>query len=144
MVEHARPQRRSSLCAAAKRACPDRGIRTPCFSGRVDPKHIPEGGSWWKARQTELMAVSDDHELGQMTSMVAITQNDLAPELIAHARRGPCSVPTQEEKFAYFLSRRSPSDRRPNIQEDSTAAVLSYQQRMLSVKQNFLVRRHWV
>ena len=56
--------------------------------GRVDPKHIPESGSWWKARQTELMAVSDDHELGQMTSMVTVTQNDLAPELIAHVRRG--------------------------------------------------------
>ena len=108
--------------------------------GRVDPRHIPESGSWWKTLQTKLMGVSDDHELGQMTSMVAMTQNDLAPELLAHARRGPCAVPTPEEKFAYLLTRRTPSDRRPNIQEDATAAVLSYQRRMLSVKQNFLVQ----
>ena len=97
---------------------------TPAF-GRVDPRHIPESGSWWKTRPTELMGVSDDHELGQMTSMVTVTQNDLAPALIAHARRGPCALPTLEEKFAYFLTRRAPSDRRTNIQEDSTAAVLS-------------------
>ena len=75
-----------------------------------------------------------------MTSMVTVTQNDLAPELIAHARRSRCAVPTQEAKFAYFLTRRAPSDRRPNIQEDNAAAVLSYQRRRLSVKQNFLVR----
>ena len=107
--------------------------------GRVDPTHIPENGSWWKTRQTELMAVSDDHKFGQMTSMVVVTQNDLAPELFAHARRGPYAVPTQEETFAYILTRRAPSDRRPNIQEDSTAAVLSYQRRVLSVKQHNLV-----
>ena len=72
--------------------------------------------------------------------MITVTQKDLAPELVAHARRGPCAVPTPEEKFAYLLTRRAPSDRRPNIQEDATAAVLSYQRRLLSVKQNFLVR----
>ena len=94
--------------------------------GRVDPRHIPESGSWWKGRQNELVSVSDDHEHGQMTSMVTVTQNDLAPELIAHARRGPCAVPTQEKKFAYLLTRRAPSDKRPNIQEDATAAVLFY------------------
>ena len=108
--------------------------------GRVDPRHIPESGPWRKTRQAELMGVSDDHELGQMTSMVTVTQNDLAPELIAHARRSPCAVPTSEEKFAFLLTMRTPSDRRPNIQEDATAAVLSYKRRMLSVKQNFLVR----
>ena len=86
------------------------------------------------------MSVSDDHEHGQMTSMVTVTQNDSAPELIAHARPGPCAVPTAEEKFAYLLTRRDPSDTRLNIQEDATAADLFYQRRMRSVKQNFLVR----
>ena len=61
-------------------------------------------------------------------------------ELVAHARPGQCAVPTPEKKFAYLLTRRAPSDRRPNIQEDANAAVLSYQRQMLSVKQNFLVR----
>ena len=145
---------RQQSAAAAASATPDpaaasgvaRGTKRPARDmyaehfGRVDPRHIPESGSWWKARQTEVTAVGDDHELGQMTHMVTVTQNDLAPELIAHARRGPCAVPTQEEKFAYLLTRRAPSDRRPNIQEDATAAVLSYQRRMHSVKQNFLVR----
>ena len=46
----------------------------------------------------------------------------------------------QKKLFAYLLTRRSPSDKRPNIREDATAAVLSYQRRMRSVKQNFLVR----
>ena len=56
---------------------------------RIDPRHIPESGLWWKGKQTELVSVSDDHEHGQMTSMVTVTQSDLAPELIAHARQGP-------------------------------------------------------
>ena len=78
--------------------------------GRVDPRHIPESWSW-KGTQTELVSVSDDHEHGQLTSMVTVSQNDLAPELIAHARRGPCAVPTAEEKLAYLLARRAPSEK---------------------------------
>ena len=108
--------------------------------GRVDPRHIPESGGWWKRQQTELMAISDDHEMGLMTEMVTITQNDMSPELIAHALRGPCAAPTPNEKVAYLLTRRSPSDRRPNIQNDATAAVLSFQRRTHAVKQNFLAR----
>ena len=108
--------------------------------GRVDPKHIPESCGWWKARQTELMAISDDHELGLMTGMVTVTQNDLSPELIAHARRGPCAAPTSEEKVAYLITRRGPSDRRPNIQQDATAAALSLQRRTHAVKEQFLAR----
>ena len=107
--------------------------------GRVDPKNIPESGAWWKARQTELMAISDDHEMGLMTGMVTITQNDLSPGLIAHARRGPCAVPTDDEKLAYLLARRGPSDKRPNFPEDATAAVLSFQRRTHAAKENFLV-----
>ena len=108
--------------------------------GRVDPRHIPESGGWWKQQQTELMAISDDHEMGLMTSMVTVTQNDLSPELIAHASRGPCAAPKDDEKIAYLLTRRGPSDRRPNIQKDAAAAVLSFQRRTRAVKQNFLVR----
>ena len=39
--------------------------------GRVDPRHIPESTAWWRARQAELMAISDDEELGLMTGMVS-------------------------------------------------------------------------
>ena len=86
------------------------------------------------------MAISADHDMGLMTSMVTVTQNDLSPELIAHASRGPCAAPKDDEKIAYLLTRRGPSDRRPNIQKDATAAVLSFQRRTHAVKQNFLVR----
>ena len=68
--------------------------------GRVDPRDIPESGGWWKQQQTELMAISDDHEMGLMTSIVTVTHNDLSPELIAHASRGPCAVPKDDEKIA--------------------------------------------
>ena len=84
--------------------------------------------------------MSDDHELGQIMSMVTVTQNNFAPKLIAHARRCPCALPTQQEKFAYFLTRNAPSHRQQNTKEDSTASVLSHQLRILSVKRNFLVR----
>ena len=46
--------------------------------GRVDPRHIPESASWWQARQTELMAIPDDHELGMMTGMVTVTLTGVA------------------------------------------------------------------
>ena len=86
------------------------------------------------------MAISDDHEMGLMTEMVTITQNDMSPELIAHARRGPCAAPAPDEHVAYLLTRRAPSDRRPNSHKDATAAVLSFQRRTHAVKQNFLAR----
>ena len=69
--------------------------------GRVEPRHIPESSAWWKARQTELMSISDEHELGLMTGMVTSTQNDASAELLAHARRGPCAKATQEELYEY-------------------------------------------
>ena len=51
------------------------------------------------ANQTELIAISDDHELGLMIGMVTRVQNDLSLELVGHARRGPCVVPTSSEKI---------------------------------------------
>ena len=65
--------------------------------GRVGPKYIPEGGGWWKNQQTELVAISADHEMGLTHEIVTVTQNDMSPELIAHARRGPCAAPTPDE-----------------------------------------------
>ena len=49
-------------------------------------------------------------------------------------------MPTNDEKIAYLLTRRGPSDRRPGIQQDATVAVLSLQRRTHAVKENFLVR----
>jgi hypothetical protein len=98
--------------------------------GRMDPKHTSE----------TLMAQSADHELGLPTGMVTMTQNDSSPELLAHARRGPCAVPTEEERFEYLLTRRPLGSRRPRIQEDATAATLSFQRRNHVQKQHFLKR----
>ena len=97
---------------------------------RVEPRHIPESRAWWQRQQTELMSISDDSEYGLMTSMVTSTQNDLSPELLAHARRGPCVAPTEAEMFEYLLSRRAPGEKRANVQEDAAAATLSYQRRL--------------
>ena len=55
------------------------------------PKDIPESSAWWHSRQAELLAIADDHELGIMSGMATITQNDNAPELLAHVARGACA-----------------------------------------------------
>ncbi len=68
------------------------------------------------------MAISDDHELGIMTGMVTSTQYDYSPELLAHARRGPCAEPADAEMCEYLLTRRAPKEKRANIQNDATAA----------------------
>ena len=41
--------------------------------GRVEPNRIPESGAWWRTRQAELMALSDDSERGMMTGMITST-----------------------------------------------------------------------
>jgi hypothetical protein len=108
--------------------------------GRVDPRHIPESTAWWHSRQAELLAISDEHELGMMTGMVTTTQNDNSPELLAHARRGPCARPTDAEMCEYLLVRRPPGYRRPKIQQDAAAATISYQTRTRVLKHHFLKR----
>ena len=108
--------------------------------GRVDPRHIPESSGWWRSRQTELMAISDEHELGLMTGMITSTQNDNSPLLLAHARRGPCATPTESEMFEFLLTRRAPGEKRANIQDDAAAATVSFQTRTHALKQNFLRR----
>ena len=51
----------------------------------------------WKKQQRDLLAMSDDSELGLMQSMVTVTHNDSTPEMLAAIRRGPFAVPTDEE-----------------------------------------------
>ena len=82
------------------------GVRDPHAElfGRVDPRHIPESASWFHGQQKDLMALSADHELGLPTAMVTLTQNDSSPELLAHARRGPCAVPTEELRCVHISS----------------------------------------
>ena len=108
--------------------------------GRVEPRHIPESTGWFRTREAELTAITDDHECGHMTGMVTQTQNDSSPELVAHARRGPCARPKEGEMYEYLLTRRAPTQKRPNIQADPTAAVLSCQSRCAALKKHFLQR----
>ena len=94
-----RPEDDAAVPAAAPGGgAPARDNYTTLF-GRVDPRHIPESSGWWHSRQAELMAISDDHELGLMSGMVTSTQNDASPELLAHARRGPCAAPQEAEMY---------------------------------------------
>ena len=86
------------------------------------------------------MAISDEAEYGLMTSMVTVTQNDSSPELLAHARRGPCAEPLQEEMVEFLMTRRPVGSKRPPIQEDAAAATLSFQRRTHAVKAVFLIR----
>ena len=87
------------------------------------------------------MSITEDHELGLMSGMVTSTQNDASPELLAHARRGPCAKPTDEEMCEYLMARRAPGSQRAKVQEDATAAVVSFQHRTHVLKHHFL-RRH--
>ena len=83
------------------------------------------------------MVISADHVLGLPTSMVTMTQNDSSPELLAHARRGPCAQPRGDELFEYLLTRRAPTDRRADVQQDPAAATLSFERRNYAQKHDF-------
>ena len=85
-----------------KRAAADTALRPERHAelfGRIDPRHIPESASWFHGQQKHRMASSADHELGLPTPMVTMTQHDNSPELLAHARRGPCAQPSAEDRF---------------------------------------------
>ena len=73
-----------------------------------------------------------------MSSMVTFTQNDNAPELLAHAARGPCAIPTEREMIRYLLIRSSPKERKPQIHTDAMPAVLSHRRRVHQFKNRFL------
>ena len=135
-----RGKKRSAGAAELGERPPDQYAK---LFGRVEPRNIPESSAWWHARQAELLSITEDHELGIMTGMITMTQNDLCPELLAHARRGPCAAPTAAEMCESLLTRRATGSKRPDIQKDATASVLSYQRRSRGLKRQVL-RRHCV
>ena len=107
--------------------------------GRTEPANIPESGAWWRRRQADLRAMSEPFERGTFAGMMTITQNDAAPELLAHARRGPCALPTADEMVEHLLIHRSAkSDVRPNMTLHPEAATLSFQRRTHAIKRSFL------
>ena len=104
----------------------------------MEPSHIPESRGWWDTVRRDLYAITEDHEKGMMTGMVTLTQNDRAPELLSHCRRGPCARPTEREKFEYQLARKERGAGAGAVQQDPAAGVLSFQRRNADMKANFL------
>ena len=49
---------------------------------------MPESRLWWDRERKNLYASTEDHAKGMMTGMVTLTQNDRAPELLAHVQSG--------------------------------------------------------
>ncbi len=133
------PQDRGGDKNAADAARENESEKIPqSLFGFAEPSHVPESRGWWDRERKNLYAITEDHEKGMMTGMVTLTQNDRAPELLAHCRRGPCAQPTEREKFEYLLARKEKGVGRPEVQKDPTAAVLSFQRRNLEMKTNFL------
>ena len=94
----------------------------------------------WKKQQRDLLAMSDDSELGLMQSMVTVTHNDSTPEMLAAIRRGPFAVPTDEEAIEYLLKRKPRDRARPAFEQHSVEHVLSFQRRVYHMKKKFMVR----
>ena len=94
----------------------------------------------WKKQQRDLLAMSDDSELGLMQAMVTVTHNDSTPEMLAAIRRGPFAVPTDEEAIEYLLKRKPRERARPAFEQHSVEHVLSFQRRVYHMKKKFMVR----
>ena len=137
--EESTGQEEAAIAREGDGATPGEGQqRAPYIFGYTDPSHISESRGFWDRKRKDLCAITEPHEKGMMTGMVTLTQNDRAPELLAHCRRGPCAQPTEREKFEYLLARKEKGVGRPAVQKDPTAAVLSFQRRNLEMKTNFL------
>ena len=56
------------------------------YFGTTVPTSIPESSSWWAHQAKDLFALTDQSEMGMMETMITITFNDFAPEMLASAR----------------------------------------------------------
>ena len=61
--------------------------------------------------------MTEDAESGMMQSMVTITHNDMSPEMLAAARRGPFAAPTDSEMIEYLMQRVKSDSQRPRFEE---------------------------
>ena len=108
--------------------------------GTVLPASIPETTPWWQRRTKDLMAMTDDAEMGLMQAMLTQSHNDKSPEMLAAVRRGPFSPPTEEEMIEYLLARKRRDQDRPPFEHFAAEHVLSYQRRIQATKKHFMVR----
>ena len=44
--------------------------------GTTIPKNIPESSAWWREQSKDLFAVTEEHELGLMSSMVTTAEGE--------------------------------------------------------------------
>lgn len=72
--------------------------------------------------------------------MVTITHNNRCPEMLAVVRRGPFSVPTQEERIEFLLTRVRKSNCSVEFAQHALEHTLSFQRRVHAIKQDFLKR----
>ena len=98
--------------------------------------------AWWKEQAKDLFALTEEHELGMMSSMVTITHNDHVPEMLANIRRGPFAAPTPEEHVEYLFTRVRANRQRSDFENYGMEHVLSYQRRVAATKEHFLRRNH--
>ena len=108
--------------------------------GTAQPANIPESTAWWKRQTRDLFAMSDDAEMGLMSTMVTITHNDNCPEMLAVIRRGPFATPTEDEMLECYLGIKPPNSKRPDAEHYALEHVLSYQRRVKAVKDEFMPR----
>ena len=108
--------------------------------GTALPASIPETTPWWRRQSKDLMAMSEDAEMGLMQAMLTQSHNDKSPEMLAAVRRGPFSTPTDEEMIEYLLTRKRRNQDRPPFEHFSAEHVLSYQRRIQATKQHFMKR----
>ena len=110
---------------------------------RIDPRHIPESGSWWKARQSNLMSISDDHEYGLMTSMVPSTQVTAFRSNAQESENVPLSILQRCQRFSRgkaLLSQSVFGQQSPIIAERIPAAISYHRQRFSCGEEHFIPR----
>ena len=80
----------NSNFARRKRGRPGPAVEDPDpmkrFFGTTVPTSIPESSSWWAHQAKDLFSLTDQSELGMMETLITITFNDFAPEMLSSAR----------------------------------------------------------
>ena len=110
------------------------------YFGTTMPAYLVESTEWWKRQSRDLLAMSDECEMGLMTTMVTITHNDNCPEMLAVIRRGPFAEPTEDEMLESYMGIKPSHRKRPEAEHHALEHVLSYQRRVHAVKQEFMPR----
>ncbi|MDP6676562.1 MAG: hypothetical protein QGI29_03260 [Pirellulales bacterium] len=128
--------------AEAHNVTPDGPGGDPCtrIFGEKQPTDLPESSTWWNKQQKDICAIADDAEEGIFQTMVTITHNDSAPEILAAVRRGPGAKPEEHEKIEYLMGRKPRNQHRPVVETHSVEHVLSFQRRVQYMKKEFFRR----